>query len=97
MKNTLSVITCADGRVQTDFVTIDGVTSMEIHRKGLHDSKVLRRIQEKKFYQYFEGEWILTFPEEHKVIIKPTFDDLIASAQEYIFFRDNNIDYSGFC
>ena len=97
MKNTLSVTT-VNGCVRTDFVTTDGVTSMELHYAGLPDAKVLRKLQEKKFYQHFKGEWIISFPNDQHVIAKPTFDAAIDSAQIHIFNRDNNFpDYSGFC
>lgn len=96
MKNTLSV-TIANGCVRTDFVTTDGVTSMEIHRAGLSDAKVLNKLLDKKFYQHFKGEWIITFSDEQHVISKPTFEALIDAAQIYIFARDNSTDYSGFC
>lgn len=96
MKNTLSVTT-VNGCVCTEFVTSDGVSTMEIHRAGLPDAKVLTKLLNKKFYQYFKGEWIITFPEDQRVISKPTFEALIDAAQVYIFSRDNTIDYSDFC
>jgi len=97
MKNTLSVTT-VNGCVRTDFVTTDGVTSMEIHRAGLSDAKVLSRLLDKKFYQHFKGEWIITFPEDQWSVSKPKFEDVIASAEIHIFNRDNSYpDYSGFC
>ena len=97
MKNTLSV-TIVNGCVRTDFVTTDGVTSMEIHRAGLSDAKVLSRLVDKKFYQHFKGEWIISFPDEPYTISQPTFEKLIDVAQIHIFNRDNSYpDYSGFC
>lgn len=89
MKNTLSVKT-VNGCVCTEFATIDGVTSMEIHRAGLHDSKVLHKILEKKFYQRLKGEWVIKFPESYHEIFKPTFESLIDAAQVFIFSRDNS-------
>lgn len=97
MKNTLSVTTI-NGCVCTEFVTSDGVTSMELHRPGLNDSKVLTALLEKKFYQYYKGDWTLTFPEDQKVITKPTFVEVIDAAHAFIFNRDNSFpDYSDFC
>lgn len=97
MNNTLTITFLNDGRVQTDITFYDGSTSMEIHRQNLHDSKVLRKMQEKKYYQHKPGEWILVFPDDNKVIRKATFDEAIEAAQEFIFERDNTTDYSGFC
>jgi len=96
MKNTLSVTT-VNKCVRTDFVTTDGVTSMEIHRAGLSDAKVLSKLLDKKFYQHFKGEWTITFTDEPHVISRPTFEKLIDAAQIHIFARDNSTDYSGFC
>ena len=96
MNNTLTVTT-VNGCVCTEIVTSDGVTTMEIHQQGLHDSKVLSRLFEKKFYQRYAGEWIITFPEDQRVISKPTLESAIDAAQVFIFSRDNTVDYSGFC
>ncbi len=97
MKNTLSVTT-VNGCIQTDFVTSDGVTTMELHRAGLSESKVLDKLSQKKFYQHFKGEWFITFPDDQWAVTKPTFEDAISSAEIHIFNRDNSFpDYSGFC
>jgi hypothetical protein len=97
MKNTLSVITLPDKRIQTEIATLDGVTVMEIHRAGLSDAKVLTAMEERKYFQHFKGEWVLSFPEEQVVISNPKFEKVIDLAQIHIFTRDNTIDYSGFC
>ena len=97
MLNTLSVEELPDGRIKTEFVTTDGVTCMEIHRHGLSDAKVLRKLQEKKFYQYIKGAWCICFIDTPQLIHRPTFNAAIDVAQEFIFNRDNQIDYSGFC
>lgn len=96
MKNTLSVKTLPSGSVQTDFVTHDTVSSMEIHRAGLHDSKVLEKILEKKYYQHIKGDWEITFPDDQWTVTKPTFAKAVEAAQMHIFSRDNNISYDGF-
>lgn len=96
MKNSLTVRT-VNGCVQTEFVTTDGITTFETHRAGLDDSVILKKILDKKFYQHHKGEWIITFPDDHHVITKPTFDALIAAAQAYIFNRDSLPDYTDFC
>lgn len=97
MKNILSVCDLSDGRVKTEIIFIDGSSIMEIHRQGLSDAKVLYKLQEKKFYQHFPGVWEIIFPAETHIIQRPSFDLVIGAAQEYIFNRDNSIDYSGFC
>jgi len=95
-KNTLSIKFREDGSVQTDITTADGSSMMEIHRRDLHDSVVLRKIQERKYYQDKSGEWIFTFPQSNRAIQMPTFDKAVDAAQEFIFFRDNGIEYDGF-
>ena len=97
MDNTLTVEILPDKRVKTEFVTYDGVTSMEIHRHGLPDAKVLKKLLDKNYYQRFKGSWILAFPDDPKLIMRATFEEVIDAAQEYIFSRDNSTDYSGFC
>ena len=97
MNNKLSITTLPDGRVKTEILTSDRVLCMEIHRIGLSDAKVLTRLLEKKFYQHFSGEWYITFIDTHHAIHKPTFEVLVGAAQDYIFRRDNAIDYSGYC
>lgn len=96
MKNSLTVTT-VDGHVCTEFVTTDGVTTMEIHRTGLSESKVLEALLKKKFYQHFKGEWAVTFPDDQWAVNKATFEDAVSSAEIHIFNRDNSYpDYSGF-
>ncbi len=74
MKNTLTVTTLSDRRIQTDFVTVDGVQMMEIHRQGLSDAKVLTKLLEGKYFQNFKSEWQITFADEFHTIAKPTFE-----------------------
>lgn len=96
MKNTLSVKLVTGGCVQTDFVTYDRVSCMEIHRAGLHDSKVLEKLLEKKYYQHIKGDWEITFPDDQWTTTKPTFEKAVEAAQMHIFSRDNNISYDGY-
>jgi hypothetical protein len=96
MLNTISIEELSNGRIKTEFATTDGVTHMEIHRHGLSDAKVLRKLQEKKFYQHFSGAWCVCFLDTPQLIQRPTFDAAIDAAQEFIFNRDNQVDYSGF-
>jgi hypothetical protein len=70
---------------------------MEIHRLGLHDSKVLRKIKEYNYYQHFPGTWYIIFAGQQHVIHRPSLESAIEVAQEYIFARDNSTDYSDFC
>jgi hypothetical protein len=87
-----------DGRVCTEFTTYDGVKTMEIHRHGLHDSKVLAKILDTKYYQDIPGDWILYFTNTNKRIENSKFDKLVEAGQFYIFDRDNaDDDYSGYC
>lgn len=96
MKNTLSV-TIVNGCVRTDFVTVDGITSMEIHRADLSESKVLDKLLGKKFYQRFKGEWDISFPDDSWSASKKTFEDAIGAADIHIFNRDNSYpNISGF-
>lgn len=97
MKNTLSITHMPDGRYKTEITTYDGTQIMEIHRTGLHDSKILRKIQEKNYYQHFPGLWYISFVNDQHVIQRPNLESAIDVAQEYIFMRDNSIDYDGFC
>jgi hypothetical protein len=97
MKNTLTICQLPDGRYKTEIDAYDGSTVMEIHRAGLHDSKVLRKIQEKNYYQRWPGTWYIVFAGQQHVIHRPSLESAIDVAQEYIFSRDNTIDYSGFC
>lgn len=97
MKNTLSITQLPDGRFRTEINAYDGITIVEVHRAGLHDSKVLSQMQAKKYYQQFPGIWYIVFPDAHNVIQRPSFDSAVDVAQDYIFNRDNSVDYSGFC
>jgi len=97
MNNTLSITALPDGRIKTEILTSDRASCMEIHRKGLSDARVLTKLLEKKFYQRFNGEWYITFIDNHHVIYKPTFEVAVDAAQDYIFRRDNSDDYSGYC
>jgi hypothetical protein len=97
MKNTLSVTVLSDNRIRTDITTLDGVSVMEIHRSGLSDAKVLTAMADRKYFQHFKGEWLLTFPAEQVVLSDAKFEKVIDLAQIHIFTRDNTTDYSGFC
>lgn len=96
MKNTLSIQTHIGGSVQTDIVTYDHVSCMEIHRVGLYESKVLEKLVEKKYYQHIKGSWEISFPDDNWSTTQTTFDKAVEAAQMHIFSRDNNISYDGF-
>jgi hypothetical protein len=95
MKNSIEIQEISPGQIKTVITTIDGVTVMEMHRKGLSDAEVLRKLSIKKFYQYFKGEWIVTFPREHKVFKDQNFTAVIYMSLSYIHERDHpeEIDY----
>ncbi len=95
--NTLSVDRMPDGRIRTEILLCDGTKIMELHRNGLHDSKVLRAMLERKYYQHLKGFWTINFSGPSHSIQRPSFESAVDQAQEYIFSRDNSIDYSGFC
>lgn len=97
MDNVLSIDRLPDGRIRTEIVAYDGTKIMELHRLGLHDSKVLRKLQERNYYQGFKGLWTIIFSGPTHQIQRPSFESAIDQAQEYIFMRDNTIDYDGFC
>ena len=97
MNNTLSITILPDGCVKTEILTSDHVLCMEIHRNGLPDAKILTKLSDKKFYQYFRGEWHITFIDDRHVITRSTFEVAVDAAQDYIFRRDNSEDYSGYC
>lgn len=95
MKNTITVTTLPNKQVKTDIVTCDGVSRMEMHKPGLSDSKVLKRLHALKHYQHFKGEWVIVFPKEDHAITKPDFNKLMSAADMYIFNRDNSVGYDG--
>jgi hypothetical protein len=97
MKNRLSVKTLPDKRVQTDIQLIDGSTAMEIHIQGLYESKVLKKLLDKKFYQHFKGDWEISFPDDQWVATHSTFEKAIDAGDTHIFNRDNTISYDDMC
>lgn len=97
MKNTLSITHLPNGRYKTEITAYDGTYVMEMHRIGLHDSKILRMLLEKNYYQHFPGVWYVTFINYQHTIQRPSLESAIDQAQEYIFSRDNSVDYGGFC
>jgi hypothetical protein len=98
MKNILSITHQADGRYKTEMSLIDGVKVMEMHRKGLHDSKILRHLKERNYYQHLPGKWCIQFVNDPHTINHDTLEGAIDKAQDYIFNRDNSdIEYEGIC
>lgn len=97
MKNTLTVKTLPNTCVQTDFVTADGVSIMEIHTAGVHDSRVLTKILDRKYYQHIKGSWVISFPDDGWTGTATTFEKVVDAAHMHIFNRDNNfVSYDGY-
>lgn len=96
--NILSITHLPDGCYQTDMVLQGGVKVMEIHRKGLHDSKVLTEILSRNYYQNLPGSWRIHFVDDPHTISESKLVDAIDKAQMYIFSHDNSdYGYGGIC
>lgn len=74
----------------------DGTKVMEIHRHGKHDSKILKHIKERNYYQHLKGKWCIQFVDDPHTITRDTLNEAIDKSDEYIFSRDNSVD-DGFC
>lgn len=94
MKNTIEIKNLNDF-VETTVVTTDSVKFWERHIMGLSDEKVLERIKERKFYLKFKGDWVVTFPLEHRMFTDSKFETAIFMALSYIHERNfpSNIQY----
>jgi len=87
-ENTLELQEVQPRRFRTVIVTLDGIEFMELHREGLSDGDVLRKLDAQR-YSRMPGEWMLTIPREHKVFRDPDFKKVIASALSYFWDRDH--------
>jgi hypothetical protein len=70
-------------------IKCNGVESWELHREGLTDEAVLKRIKERNYYQHTKGDWVVTMPDEQKVFKDAKFDTAVGMAVAYIHERDH--------
>ena len=89
MRNTLEILTTANGNVKTTIVTSDSVIVTELHDIELADRTVILRLQKNKYYMDFKGDWVVTMPQEHKVFAHQNFKAVLDLVLHYIYIRDN--------
>lgn len=94
-ENTLELLALETGSYKVTICTTDGITFMEVHRKGLTDADVLRKINVDR-YNRLPGEWILTIPREHKVFRDPELSKVISAAISYMWDRDHPQEYDDY-
>lgn len=91
MNNTLTLTIRADSRVVTEFVTSDGVSTMEVHKEKENDEQVLIKLSNNKFYQRFKGDWTLYM--DSKSFGGKEFTSVTSQGIAYINERDNPNTY----
>lgn len=97
MQNNLEISEPTFGSYQTDIVTSDNVTCMQIHRHGLTDIEILQKLIAAKHYQNFAGTWTITIPAEQKVFSGKDFNTVANLAINYMHERNNPRDYEYYC
>lgn len=86
--NTLELSKHESGSYATTINT-DGVESWELHRAGLDEVAVLKRLKEKNYFQHKKGDWMLTIAYDQKVFKDKKFETAIDMAIAYIHERDH--------
>ncbi len=97
MKNVLEIQEIEPGIIRSHFSFADGCTMWELHRKGLSDADVLVLITKKNYYQKKPGEWVISFPRQHRAFSDQDFATVVQAALRYIYERDNPEDHDYFC
>ena len=83
-----------DNRIKTIILTDGGVEIMEIHRAGYSDSDVLLDLLQRNYFQHLKGTWSIVFEGVPYVFQRDTFDSAITIAQEYIYNRDSQSNFT---